>query len=98
MLEELYFGGQTNDPEIVRENFGKVRDALLELQGYTTVAPDGTSLQIPYSEHGIKNIYGVNVYSPVGKQVLADVEIDFSTNDVTISACINLLNYKIKIF
>ena len=63
MATELYFGGQTNDPEIIRENFEKVRDAL---RSFSMIAPSSFSVVITLSEHGLKEIRGVTVFNPAG--------------------------------
>lgn len=65
---------------------------------YSFTGPSALSITIPFSTHNVTDLKGVLVYDADGNQVYTEININFSTKEVTIDSNINLINSTIKIF
>lgn len=65
---------------------------------YIKLINNVSSVVIPYSEHKMKKVSGVKIYSASGDQIEACVNINLSTKSVTVESNINFSNHNIVIF
>lgn len=64
---------------------------------YIKVVNGVTLVNIPHSEHLVSNVSGANIYDSIGNEVDALVNINTSTNHISVESNINFSNHKIII-
>jgi hypothetical protein len=87
----------TTDGKVYVMSQGSFKAIDITVDSFQKILLAGTSATILASEHNLTTVSGIQLFTPADKEVVVDYSVN-SGLTVIISAEMNLLNYKLKIF